>query len=372
MEQLTIPLGRIFRIPVRLDYSWFLVSGLLSWTMAVYYYPWVLQEWSPPGYWLMGMLTALLFLVSLFLHECGHLLVIRYFHIPVQSLTLYVFGGVPNISEQPPGVFSELWIALAGPLVSAGVATVFTLGNSFCAQNTPLFALTKYLASLNWILALFNLLPAFPLDGGRVMRALLGRRIQNRRKATVYAARLGRFIAFLIAVYGILQILIGQLGSGVWTACIGWFLDHAVTAQIQHQMTRGLLTGYTVAQAMRKNYVTIPGETLLQDVIDHHILRGRQRSFIVEQNRQPAGLLTLHGIKEVPRTGWVTITAAEAMVPMAEVKWVTPQTELWTALEQMDHDGVNQLPVLCGGEVVGVLSREDVISLLLTLREFEE
>jgi predicted transcriptional regulator len=232
-----------------------------------------------------------------------------------------------------------------------------------------LLALAKYLAYINGTLALFNLIPGFPLDGGRVFRAMVWGITHSLRRATLVAANVGRAIAFLFIIAGVWQVLTGNFGSGLWIAFIGWFLESAASAQVQQQMVHDLLADHRVSEVMSHAYATIPADATLQHLVDDHILGTGRRCFMVTRSDEAIGLLTLHNVKEVLRTEWATTTAAQTMIPMAQVKRVEPEAELWAALEEMDRDGVNQLPVMVDGRCLGMLSREDVISYMRTRRE---
>lgn len=364
-----IPLGRILGIPIGLDYSWFLVFALLTWMLAGSYYPAEFKDWPPLLYWFMGAVTAIMLFVSVLLHELGHSVVALRYRIPVRSITLFLFGGVAQIGAEPPSAVAELLIAVAGPLVSLALAVLFYVLQPLVAGLEPLLGLAEYLAYINLALVLFNLIPGYPLDGGRVFRAVVWAVTGNMRRATFIAANVGRFFAFLFIFAGILQMLGGNLGGGLWIAFIGWFLDNAASSQVQQLMFQGALAGHTVAQAMNTHCAAIPADLTLQQLVDEHILGSGQRCFLVNRGDDTLGLMTLHRIKEVPRDEWPTTTAAQAMLPLEQSQSLNPDSELWTALQKMDRDGVNQLPVNRDHQVIGMLSRADVITFLSTLQE---
>jgi Zn-dependent protease len=365
-----ISLGRILGIPVGLDYSWFLIFALLTWTLAVGYYPAEFRNWPTAEYWIVGAVTSIMLFVSVLLHELGHSIVAMRYKIPVRSITLFIFGGVSQIGAEPPSAISEFWIAISGPLVSFGLAVLFWLLQPAVAAIPPLLALVKYLTFINIALGLFNLIPGFPLDGGGVFRAIVWGVTNSAREATFLAGNLGRIIAFLFILFGVWQIFGGNFFDGLWIALIGWFLESAAGSQIQQQRVEDLLAGHRVSEAMSRSYTAIPADTTLQDLVDEHILGGGRRSFVVEQADSVIGLLTLHHLKEIPRSEWPMTTTAQAMIPIERTKRVQPDTGLWAALEEMDRDGVNQLPVMVDGQIQGMLSREDVIGFLRTLEEF--
>lgn len=365
----TIPIGRVFGIPIDLDYSWFLIATLITWMLAVNYYPAAFKGGTTAEYWLMGGITAILFFGSIVVHELAHSWVALRYRIPVHRITLFVFGGVSQIAGEPPGALAEFQIALVGPLTSFALAALFFYLEPFLISIPPALAVAKYLALINGILALFNLIPGFPLDGGRVFRAIVWAVSKNFRRATLIAASSGRFIGFVFIVVGVWQALKGNVVNGMWTAFIGWFLESAAAAQVQQQMVQGLLVGHKVSEAMGSTCVRIAENTSLQKLVDGEILTHGQRCFLIEREGRAVGLLTLHNIKEIPRTEWATTSAAQAMIPIENLSSIDPDAELWTAMEKMGRDGINQMPVMRGNDNVGMLSRGDILKYLQTLQQ---
>lgn len=358
-------------IPIGLDLSWFLVFVLLTWTLAASYYPSEFGHWPVPLYWTMGAVTAIMLFVSVVLHELGHSVVALRYNIPVRSITLFIFGGVAQIAAEPSKAAVEFVIAIAGPLVSLALAVLFTVLKPVFAPIEPLWGVLKYLAYINFALVLFNLIPGFPLDGGRVLRAVIWAVTKNFRRATIAAASVGRLFGFFFIMVGVWQMLAGNFGGGLWIAFIGWFLDSAASSQIHQVAFRDLLAGHTVSQAMSGHCAAVPENMTLQQLVDEHILEGGRRCLLVLSDNQTIGLITLHRVKEVPRNEWPITAVATVMLPFDGLKRLGPDTGLWTALEQMDRDGVNQLPVTRGSEVMGMLSREDVITYLRTLQDLD-
>ncbi|MBZ5698910.1 MAG: site-2 protease family protein [Acidobacteriia bacterium] len=366
----TVPLGRIFGIVVDLDYSWFLVFGLLTWILAVSYYPAEFTNWSSGEYWLMGAVTAIMLFVSVLLHELGHSVVAKRFGIPVPRITLFIFGGVSEIAAEPPSAGVEFWIAAVGPLVSFALATLFWELEPLVAFSSPLLALTKYLALLNLVLGAFNLLPGFPLDGGRVLRAFVWRVTSNYQRATAVAAVTGRFFGFFLIFMGVWQALAGNFIGGLWIAFIGWFLESAAGSQLQQEALKSLIGEHRVLDAMKQDFLQISGDVTLQELVDKHVLPGGARCFVVSDASGLTGMVTFAGIRGVSRSAWPTTTASQVMVPVQKLVTIRPDARLWSALEKMGRNGVNQLPVVDGNGIVGMLSREDILHYLGVLREF--
>ncbi len=370
----TIPLGRIFGIPIDLDYSWFLIFVLLTWTLAVGYYPAEFPGWPVIQYWMLGAVTAIMLFASVLLHELGHSVVAMRYRIPVRRITLFIFGGIAQIGAEPPSPSAEFWIAIAGPAVSLTLAVLFGLLRPVTATLPAALAFVTYLAYINGALVLFNLIPGFPLDGGRVFRAIIWGVTRSFQRATVIAGSVGRFIGFLFICLGVWQIFGGNFINGLWIAFIGWFLESAASAQIaqlQYQALDGLMASRKVADVMNRSYPEIPADLTLQKVVDSHVLGSGHRSFVVTRGDELAGLLTLHRIKEVPRGDWPTTTVLQAMIPAVQVKRIGPEAGLSGALKEMDADGVNQLPVMTDGHVLGMLTREGVIGFLRTIQELQ-
>jgi Zn-dependent protease len=371
MNRSTISLGRIFGIPIGVDYSWFLIFVLLTWSLATSYYPAEFKNWPATQYWIVGAATVILMFASVLLHELGHSVVALRYKIPVRRITLFIFGGVAEIGAEPPSAMAEFWIAIAGPTTSFALALIFGLLQPVFGAFAPWLAVIKYLAYINASLALFNLIPGFPLDGGRVFRAVVWGFTHSLRRATLIAASLGRFIAYLMIILGVWQMVTGNFGNGLWIAFIGWFLENAAASRISQQNIQDLLANHRVSDAMRRDYTVVSPGTSLEQLVNEYILGSARRSLIVGQNEQVLGLLTLHGIKNTPRADWPFTTAAQAMIPAEQMKRIRPEAELAAALGEMDRDGVNQLPVMTGSQIQGLLGRDDVIGLLRTLGEFK-
>lgn len=360
----TISIGRIFGIIIELDYSWFLVFGLLTWVLAVSYYPSEFKNWSIAEYWLMGAVTAVMLFVSVLLHELGHSLVAMHYKVPVRRITFFIFGGVSQIASEPTSAANEFWIAAAGPTVSFVLAAVFWELRPIFASVPPLLALVKYLALLNLVLGAFNLIPGFPLDGGRVFRAIVWGATGDFHRATATAALAGRFFGFLLIFLGVWQVLAGYLLNGLWTAFIGWYLDSAAASQTQQEMLKDLLAGHKVSEIMSRDCTRISGDLTLQELVDKHVLEGGHRCFVVSRGDETIGLVTLSEIKKVPRPSWSTTNVAQVMVPSGKLTSTPASAEVLTTIENMARNGINQLPVVEGSRIIGMFSRDDLIHYL--------
>jgi len=365
----TIPIGRVLGISIELDYSWFLIAALITWMLAVNYYPAEFKGGTSAEYWLMGAVTAVLFFGSIVVHELAHSWVALRYSVPVHRITLFIFGGVSQIAGEPPSAIAEFLIAVVGPLTSFALAALFFLSGLLLVNIPPALAVAKYLALINGILGLFNLIPGFPLDGGRVFRAVVWGINKNFRRATLIAASTGRFVGYLFIVWGVWQVLRGNVINGLWISFIGWFLESAAGAQVQQQMVQGLLVGHKVSEAMGNACTHVPGDTSLQKIIDQEVLSHGRQCFLVDRGDRVVGLLSLHNIKEIPRPSWTTTSAAEAMIPVEKLNRIDPKAELWAAMEKMGRDGINEMPVMLGNNLVGLLSTSDIVKYLHTLQQ---
>lgn len=371
MKSRTVKLFSVRGIPISLDPSWFLIFAFITWSLAASYFPNEFKNWSTSQYWWVAIVTSILFFSSVLLHELGHSLVAIRYKYPVNSITLYIFGGIAEIASEVKSAIEEFVIAFAGPLTSFLLAGIFYLIAFLFRNVMSIFAIANYLALINVTLAVFNLIPGFPLDGGRVFRSIVWAITKNLRKATEIAGALSRVIAIAFILFGAWEIFRGNLITGLWIGFISWLLVNAATSQVQHQRVRDLLAGHTVEQVMSRGCVTASADITLQDLVDEYILDQGQRCLIMAHGEQPAGLLTLHNIRQVPREQWSSTHASQIMTPIAEVKRTTPETELVDALEQMGTDGVNQLPVMKDGQIEGMLRREDIVNYLQTLQDLE-
>ncbi len=359
--QADIKLGRILGIPIGLHVSWFLIFGLVTWSLALGYFPAEYPNLPRATYWFLGALTSVLFFGSVLLHELGHSFVALRNGIPVRSITLFVFGGVAQIDREPDSPGAEFRIAIAGPLTSSILAAGFA-GLYLVDRPIPhLAAVTLWLARINMILAAFNLIPGFPLDGGRVLRALVWGATNSFQRATQVATFSGQIVAAGFIGLGLFIVLGGNLFNGLWLVFIGWFLQNAAAATYAQASLRDQLRGVTVRQLMARDHPLVSAHMSLQDLIDHQILTTGHRSFLVIDDGHLLGVMGLRDVAAVPKAERTTTTVAQVMVPWEQMSRVEPDTELMDALHLMDDRQVAQLPVVQGSELVGMITREHVL-----------
>ena len=364
MRGLTI--GRIGGIRIRIDWSWIVIFLLVTWTLAVGYYPTLYPSFSTATNWVLGVASSLLLFVSVLVHELAHSFVARGQGLPVESITLFIFGGVSQIEEEPRTPRGEFTMALVGPLTSLALAGVFFLAFLvFEPINGPIAAITQYLAVINLALGLFNLVPGFPLDGGRVLRAILWGITNNLRRATRIASYVGQAFAFLLIFVGVALIFGGAFLSGIWLAFIGWFLNNAASSSYRELIARQSLEGVPVGRLMATDVDRVPPNLTIQQVIDEHILSGRQHAYPVTSDGELLGIICLHDVRKVPTDARRLQTVAQAMTPYDRLVTVTPEEGLNEAVDKLGKGGYEQLPVIDQpAHLVGLLRRQDVINYL--------
>lgn len=353
-----IGLFRVAGILIRLDYSWFFVLALLVWSLAAGYLPAVWPERPTELYWLAGLGAALLFFLSILLHELAHALMARRHGIRVGAITLFLFGGVSEMQEEPLRPKQELWIAAVGPLTSILLAALFFAIAASLPASPPSLALVvcSYLAWVNAALAIFNLLPGFPLDGGRVLRALIWWRTGSLRRATRTAANVGKGLALAIMALGAVQIFAGALIGGLWLLFIGMFLRGMAARGYQSLVMRQALDDAVVGQVMRRDVVTVEPALPLRTLVDDYFLAHGYRSYPVTEGTKVLGLISIEDVREVPRDRWHDVRVGERMRPAGPESVVTPETPLGDALRKL---GGGRLLVLRGdGALAGMLSKE--------------
>ncbi len=361
----SVQIAKIGGIAINIHVSWILIFILVTWTLAGSYFPQNYPQWSPVLYWTVGVATSVLFFVSVLLHELAHSFVARARGLPVRDITLFIFGGVAQIGEEPETPGTEFVMALVGPLTSIMLGVVF--GAVWFWSRTvsePLAALGMYLALINVVLGLFNMIPGFPLDGGRVLRSILWQATGSLQRATRWASLVGQAVAYLFILWGIWRIFTGDWVGGLWIAFIGWFLDNAASNSYRQLTVRNLLAGHTVSEVMSRECPEVDAGLTLERLVSDHMLRTATRCFPVVEAGQLRGLLTLHNIKGVSQDRWGTTTVEQVMTPVGTLKRVRPDEELWTAMQDMTEEGVNQLPVMDDGRLLGMLGRDHILSFI--------
>ena len=359
-------------IPIRLDASWFAIAVLIAWSLAGQLFP----AWRPglprATYWAMGILGALGLFASIVAHELSHALIARRHDIPIDGITLFVFGGVAEMGTEPPSPKAELTMALAGPAASI-VIGLAALGLAALGAGWPGAVVTvlAYLGMVNLLLAAFNLVPAFPLDGGRVLRALLWRRHGSVVRATHTAARVGLAFATALMVLGGVRVVLGDLLGGVWFFLIGMFLRQAADASYQQVVVRGALANEPVRRFMTTGPVSVRPEVTLAEFLDSYVYRYHHKLFPVQDNGRLLGAISTDELRRVPRADWPSRTVGAVTVPLSETASVTPDTAAMQALGRMRQTGHSRLLVVDDGRLAGILSVRDLLDFLALKLELE-
>jgi Zn-dependent protease/predicted transcriptional regulator len=375
-------LGRLYGINIRVDWSWLIILLLVTWNLTTVFGQ-LHPDWSIGLRWGLSLIASLLFFASVLAHELAHSLVARAYNIPVQSITLFLFGGVASIQREPPTPRSEFLIAAAGPGMSLliGAAMLAVAFGSVALYGMPVTpgriitglspagTLSFWLGSINLILAIFNLIPGFPLDGGRVLRSILWAIMKNMRRATRVAAFIGRLIALLMITGGIAMALgfrLPLLGTGVfngiWLALIGWFLNNASVQSYQQVALQEMLSGVPVSQVMQTNSVTVDPQWSLANLTRLPVQQKEDTAFPVLEADRLVGMVTFEDARRVPERDWNVTTVGDVMTPGPRLVTVSPDDDAASAMEKLMMRDVRLLPVVADGtQFIGMLGRRDIL-----------
>jgi Zn-dependent protease len=373
----SLTLGRIAGIEIGIHSSWLFIAALVAWSLAHGYYPAAYPGWPAPTYWVAAVISALALFGSVLVHELAHSLVAQARGTRVQRITLFIFGGVSAMREEPAKPLDEFLVAIVGPATSVLLGAGFWaahvaveglgLRGAAGAAGVVTAAILGYLGVVNLLLGAFNLLPGFPLDGGRVLRSLLWWASGSLRRATEWASYAGQGIGFVLLVWGVSRAFGGSLLNGLWMAFIGWFLATAAEATRHAVLLRESLRGIRVADFMDPQPATAQPEMSVHEFVLWHVLRRGRRALPVVEDGRLVGIVTVTDVKELPQPEWPTTPVSQIM-KRAPLLTVAPDAEINTALRLMVEGGVNQVPVVDGGRLVGLLSRADVLR-FIQLRE---
>ncbi|HUD68116.1 MAG TPA: site-2 protease family protein [Candidatus Sulfotelmatobacter sp.] len=364
-----IKLGTISGIEIGLHYSWFIIAALIAFSLAEHFRQ-VDPSWGPGQIWIAALVTAALFFATLLLHELAHSLVAQARGLKVRAITLFALGGVSQIQDDAIDAKTEFWVAIAGPIASLiigfgslGIALGLGWQRSTEAQ-TAVTGVLVWLGYINIALAVFNMIPGFPLDGGRVLRAIVWAINKNADRSTRVAARVGEFVAFLFILDGIWQFFSGTGFGGLWIAFIGWFLMDAAKASYAEVEITAALRGVRVSEVMSRDCAIVSPGMSLQEFVNTYLLRAGERCFAVEDQGRFLGLITPRDVGNMPRDRWDKTTVQEAMRPLKELHVITPDTPVLDALKLVTGKDVNQLPVVANDALRGVVSRSQLLKLL--------
>jgi Zn-dependent protease len=334
----------------------------LTWSLATGWFSQLYPGWSTATYWIVSLIAAVLLFVSVLLHELAHSVVARARGLPVKNIILFIFGGVSNLQQEPESPGVEFQMAVVGPVLSLLIGGLSLLLYAVLrGSNSQLEAILGYLGFTNLLLGIFNLIPGFPLDGGRVLRSIIWKITGSLRRATRIASLVGQVIAYLFILWGIWTFFVINILDGIWIGFIGWYLLTAAHSTNSQVMLESVFRGVTVGQVMNKTPTTVPANISLQRLIDEYFLPQGLRTAFVTQGDYLAGLITLGDIRHVPREEWGQTPVGFAMLPVEQLHSVSPQQSLNEVLPLMANRDINQVPVVQDGKLVGVLTRESII-----------
>jgi Zn-dependent protease len=365
----SVRVARWSGIDIEVHYSWVLIFALVTWSLATFYFPLRSHALGAGPQWASGAVASVLFFASVLTHELSHAAVAKRLGFEVEGITLFILGGMASISKEAERAREEFWIAIAGPLSSMGLGLLFgvvwLMARSGEADLAPVAVVALWLAEMNVLLALFNLIPGYPMDGGRVFRALVWGLSGNGWLATRVAVWVGRLFAYVLVLGGVFFLVQGSLASAAWLVAVGWFLHSTATSSYRQAAVRERLKGVAVEQAMSRDYPTIAPSLTLRDAFDRVLQPYHLATVpVVTDDHNLVGLLSRASFSSVPETDWAITSAASAMRQPAAAETVAPEEPLGELLADLGSNKVEALPVVDGGRLVGVLTRKGVQSAL--------
>ncbi|MCL4465158.1 MAG: site-2 protease family protein [Chloroflexi bacterium] len=361
----SLRIGTVFGISIRLHYTWFIVFGLVVWSLSTGYFPIEQPTWSIGMNWLIGGITTLLLFVSVLLHELSHSLVAKANGTPVDSITLFIFGGVSNLGSEPDSASKEFHMAIVGPASSVVLAALFALVWWLSQPSHPaISAVAHYLAYINAALAAFNLVPGLPLDGGRVLRSAIWWIKGDFATASRIASSVGRLVAYLLIFGGLLQAFGGNWVNGLWLLFIGWFLINAAESTQRGVLLQDVLREVSIDGLMTREFGGVESGLTLETLVHEYVLRHHWRAFPVLAQGHLVGLVTLTDLKKIPREKWTSTSVRDVMTKLDDLKTVSLRDDASVAFRLLTESNVNQLPVVESGNVVGLVTRENVLAFI--------
>jgi Zn-dependent protease len=365
-------IGRVFGIPIYVNASWVFIFALLTYELKGQFahdHP----QWSSSQDWAVGTLTSVLFFSSVLFHELSHSVVAQHYKIRVMSITLFIFGGVARIERDPPKAIQEFNIAIAGPLASGFLAAAFCALLIVFPSSMVVDSVAKTLCRTNALLAIFNLLPGFPLDGGRIFRAIVWGGTKDFTRATKIAGASGKLIAYTMILVGTYLVFAQQVEQGLWLILVGWFVLNAAQDSVAQIAIRETLSGLRAADVMSHEVPTIPRDISLEEY-GQEVLRTGRRCHLVVTEEQLVGMMNVHTLNSVPREEWAHMSVQAVMIPREKILWAAPEEPLLGLLERLLTADVNQMPVVGdsgngGAHIVGMITRDSILRVMRTRAE---
>ncbi|MGD2246437.1 MAG: site-2 protease family protein [Candidatus Aminicenantes bacterium] len=362
-----VTLFKLFGFEVRIDFSWLIIALLITWTLAKNMFPHYYEGLPVSTYWLMGISGALGLFAAIIFHELSHSLVARRFGIPMKGITLFIFGGVAEMSEEPPSPKAEFFMAVAGPISSIVLGLVLLLmrflGDGI-GWSRPVLGVFTYLGLINLILAGFNLLPAFPLDGGRMLRSVLWGMKDNIRWATRIASNIGSAFGIALIFWGALSVFMGNFIGGIWWVFIGMFMRSASQMSYQQLVTRRSLEGEKVKRFMVSSPVTVPPSVSVEDLVENYVYKYHFKMFPVVENEKLLGCVNVNQIKTIPKEEWPDHAVRELVKSCTKENTIGPDEDAMDALSIMNSTKASRLMVVQEDRLLGVIALKDLLEFL--------
>lgn len=365
----SLKVAKIMGIPIRVHFSWLIIFGLITWSLSTFYFPKAAPQLPATSYWISGTIAAFLLFVSVAFHELSHSFVALKYKLPIISITLFIFGGVAQMKGEPAHPKAEFRIAIAGPLSSFVLSLIFFI-IYYLVTSEVVKALFLYLAELNLILGVFNLIPGFPMDGGRVVRAFIWKKTNDFFYATRRASSYGQRIALFFIIFGLISLFTGFSG-GLWLMLIGWFLYTAAQASYQQVSLQETLSGVKVKDIMVKDIVAVSPDMTIDTAVNEYFLRYGYGGFPVMDNSRFLGMLTLKEIRNVPKERWKNLTISEVFIPYDKRWEVSGDEDAMKALELMISEDTGRLIVTEKGNVIGLITRNGIAKYVQVMGEIK-
>ncbi len=371
----SITLFKLFGFKVRLDLSWLFIAVLITWSLSGGFFPFSYPGLSQATYWIMGAVGAIGLFFSIVFHEFFHSLVARNYGIPMKGITLFIFGGVAEMGDEPPSPKAEFMMSIVGPLSSIAIGFVFygfyLLGTQWL-WPVPAKAVLEYLMAINFLLALFNLIPAFPLDGGRILRSFLWKLRNDIRWATRVSSLIGSGFGFLLVAFALYNLLTGNFIVAVWWFLIGMFIQNAAQMSYRQVLLRRALEGEPVGRFMKTDLVTVPPSISIQEFVDDYVFHHLYKMYPVVEHGKLVGCITSRDAKNVEREQWRNTTVGETATRACIENAVGPDADAVQALALMKRNGISRLMVTDGERLVGILTLKDLLQFLSLKVELED
>ena len=362
-------LGKLFGFEISIDWSWLFIFFLVVYTLAAGYFPTVYPGLGVTANWIMGVIAALLLFASVLIHELSHSLVARSYGGEVKGIMLFLFGGVSQMAEEPKAAREEFWMAIVGPVTSFILAALFyILGGvgAVAGWPAPVVAVLGYLALINFLLGAFNLVPGFPLDGGRVLRAAIWGATGDLNKATRYASYVGQGFGYLLIAFGFVNFVSGGLIGGLWLAFIGWFLTGAARSSYQQLQMRQALSGVRVEQVMTTDVPAIPASMSVRDFVDQQLLRHHYSCYPVTSDDTVIGVVGAEEVRRVPSDQWGSVAVGDVVHKIDGAYKVAADDDAWDALTKLASPSVCRLMVVDDNHLKGTVDRQSLFQLVQT------